>query len=100
MKLRRLLYGLLTILLLSAQQAAFAHVIWHASQKAPAKEQYPHTNLCDKCITFEKVSTAVPSSGAALPPLQNFYSQPAYAEYCYLPRTVVGFHSRAPPVLL
>ncbi len=100
MKLRRLLFGLLTLMLLSAQQTAFAHVIWHASQKAPAKEQHPHTNLCDKCVSLEKVSTTAPINGAVLIALPRSYTRPADAEYRYVPRTIVGFLSRAPPVLL
>ena len=39
MKLHRVLNGLLILLLLLAQQAAYAHAITHLAKEPPAKEQ-------------------------------------------------------------
>ena len=100
MKLRRLLFGLLMILLLSAQQTAFAHSVSHTGKPPPAKEQLAHSNLCGKCVSFEKLAHAVPGGAAAVLPLDLMFQQPVGARYFYRPRQVAAFHSRAPPVLL
>lgn len=100
MKLRRLLFGLLTLLLLSAQQAGLAHSVTHTGKPLPAKEQLAHSNLCGKCVSFENLACAVPGGGAAVLPLDLVIQQPAGARYFFCPRQVAAFHSRAPPVLL
>jgi hypothetical protein len=100
MKLRRALISLLTLLLLYAQQAAYAHVVSHAGKEPPAKEQLAHAKLCGKCVSFEKLSHAVPSSKTAPLPLQVVFAQPVVAEYFFRPHTIAAFRSRAPPVLL
>lgn len=100
MKLRRLLFGLLTLLLLSAQQAALAHGVTHTGKPLPAKEQLAHSNLCGKCVSFEKLAYAVPGGAAAAIPLDLIPQQPVGARYSYQPRQAAAFHSRAPPVLL
>jgi hypothetical protein len=100
MKLRRLLFGLLTLLLLSAQQAAFAHGVTHTGKPPPAKEQLAHSNLCGKCVSFEKLAHTMHGSPAAVLPLDLIFQQPVGARYSFGPRQVAAFHSRAPPVLL
>ena len=99
MKLRRLLLGLLTLLLLSAQYAALAHGVSH-SGKPPAKEQLAHYNLCGKCVSFEKLAHAVSGGAATVLPLDLLFQQPAGTRHFFRPRLVAAFHSRAPPVLL
>ena len=99
MTLRRVLIAVLPLLLLFAQQEAFAHLIWHASQKVPSKEHHAHTKLCDKCVSIEKVSYAPPSSSVKFLPLELVFAQHAEADYVFSPRVVAAFHSRAPPVL-
>jgi hypothetical protein len=100
MKLRRLLFGLLTLLLLSAQQGALAHGVTHTGKPPPAKEQLAHSNLCGKCVSFEKLAYAVPGGAAAVLPPDLIFQQPVSARYFFRPRQVAAFHSRAPPVLL
>jgi hypothetical protein len=100
MKLRRVLFGLLTLLLLSAQQAGLAHGVTHTGKPLPAKEQVAHSNLCGKCLSFEKLAYAVPGSAAALLPPDLVFQQPVDGQYFFRPRQVAAFHSRAPPVLL
>ena len=100
MKLRRLLFGLLMILLLSAQQAALAHGVTHTGKPPPAKEQLAHFNLCGKCVSFEKLAHAVPGGAAAVLPPDLIFQQSVGARYFFRPRQVAAFHSRAPPVLL
>jgi hypothetical protein len=100
MKLRHILTSLLVLLLLSAQQAAYAHAISHLGKEPPAKEQLPHSKLCDKCLSFEKISGAAPTSSAAPVALELVFTQPRHAAYFFIARTVAAFHSRAPPVFL
>ena len=100
MKLHRVLTSLLIVLLLFAQQAAYAHAISHLGKEPPAKEQLAHSKLCDKCVSFEKISGMAPASVAALVSLPLLFAQPAQADYVFSPRTVAAFHGRAPPFLL
>jgi hypothetical protein len=100
MKPRRILFGLLTLLLLSAQQAVLAHGVTHTGKPPPAKEQLAHSNLCGKCVSFEKLAHAAHGGPAAFLPLDLIFQQPVGARYSFSPRQVAAFHSRAPPVLL
>lgn len=99
MNLRKTFLALLTAALLLAQHAAFAHVVSHAGETVPAKEQLAHSKLCGKCVSFEKLAGALPVAAAALPAFDLSHARPAAWAYHHDPRTVVGFHSRAPPVL-
>ena len=94
MKLRRLLFGLLTLLLLSAQQAALAHGVTHRGKPPPAKEQLAHSNLCGKCVSFEKLAYAVPGGAAAVLPPDLIFQQPVGARYFFRPRQVAAFQPR------
>ncbi len=99
MKLQRFLLALLTFLLLFAQQAAFAHAVSHLGKEPPPKEQLGHAQLCGKCISFDKLSAAAPSSTTALFSPTVAFAQPGVVEWSYRPVRVAAFHSRAPPVL-
>ena len=100
MKLYRALTSLLILLLLFAQQAAYAHAISHLGKEAPAKEQLADSKLCDKCVSFEKISGFAPASVPAVFLPGFVFTQPLQADYFFSPRTVAAFHSRAPPVFL
>lgn len=100
MKLIRALNALLILLLLFAQQAAYAHAISHLGKEPPAKEQLAHSKLCDKCASFEKISGVAPTSVPVLVSLDLVFAQPLHADYVFSPLTVVAFHSRAPPFTL
>lgn len=100
MILPKIFLALLTAALLFAQHAAFAHVVSHAGETVPAKEQLAHAKFCGKCVSFEKLSGALPAVASALPVLAVSHARPAAQDHHHDPRTVVGFHSRAPPVLL
>lgn len=97
MKPRRLLVPLLALLLLFAQQAAYAHSVTHLGKEPPAKEQLAHSKLCDKCVSFEKISGAAPASAPVLVSLDLKFAQPAQADHGSSPRAVAAFRSRAPP---
>ena len=100
MKLHRVLNSLLILLLLFAQQAAYAHAISHLGKEVPAKEQLAHSKLCGKCTSFEKISGVAPASVPALLSLEFVFAQPLHADYVFSPHTVAAFHSRAPPFSL
>lgn len=100
MTLSRALTSLLILLLLSAQQAAYTHAISHVGRDAPAKDPLGQTKLCDKCVGFEKVSGMAPVDVAPLVSPVFAFTQPRRATNVRSARTVVPFHSRAPPVLL
>ncbi len=100
MKLRRALVVLLSLLLLATQQAALTHGVTHTGKPPPAKEQLAHSNLCGKCVSFEKFACAIPGGAVGLLPLHLVFQQPAGARYFFRPRQVAAFNSRAPPVLL
>lgn len=100
MTLHRLAFALLSAALLFAQHAAFAHVVSHAGETVPAKEQLAHAKLCGKCVSFEKFSGTLPVVSLALPALDVSHTRPSPQTHHHDPRTVVGFRSRAPPVLL
>lgn len=100
MKLHRVLTHLLILLLLFAQQAAYAHAISHLGKEPPAKEQLAHSKLCDKCVSFEKISGVAPASTPVLVSLELVFAQTPRVVYVFSPRTVAAFHSRAPPFYL
>jgi hypothetical protein len=98
MKLQRILLALLTSLLLFAQQAAYAHAVSHLGKEPPPKEQLGHAQLCGKCVSFEKLSSAAPAGAAPPLLLPVVFAQPAEQELFFRPVTVAAFNSRAPPV--
>ena len=100
MKLQRLLFGLLTALLLFAQQGALVHAVSHLDKQVPAKEQLGHNQLCGKCVSFEKLSAAAPFTLAAAPAVTCFFAQPDARAESFRAVAVAAFNSRAPPVLL
>jgi hypothetical protein len=99
MKLQRLLFALLTALLLFAQQGALAHAVTHLDSQVPAKEQLGHNQLCGKCVSFEKLSAAAPFSLAASLAVTRFFAPPDARTNSFRAVAVVAFRSRAPPAL-
>ncbi|HVY05703.1 MAG TPA: hypothetical protein VHB46_06975 [Burkholderiales bacterium] len=97
MKPHRALINLLILLLLFAQQAAYAHAISHLAKEPPAKEQLAHSKLCDKCVSFEKIGGIAPTGAPALLALELQFTQPPHDGHAFVPRTVVVFQGRAPP---
>ena len=100
MKPHRIINSLLVLLLLFAQQAAYAHAISHLGNDPPAKEQLAHSKLCDKCVSFEKIAGVTPATVPPLLSLELIFARPLRADYCFSPRALAPFHSRAPPIFL
>ncbi|HUU73217.1 MAG TPA: hypothetical protein VMW70_11365 [Burkholderiales bacterium] len=66
----RFLSCLLPAILLFAQQAAMAHLASHAAGEPPDPENsLVHVKLCNKCLSVEKLTSAVTETGqkAGLP---------------------------------
>ncbi len=98
MKPHRALIKLLIVLLLFAQQGAFAHAVTHLGNKGtPGTEQFAHSKVCDRCASFEKISGAAPVSASTLLVLDAPFVQVLPVDYSFLPRTVTVFQGRAPP---
>jgi hypothetical protein len=100
MKSPRILHALLILLLLYAQQAAYAHAISHLGKNAPANEQLAHSKLCDKCVGFEKIAGMAPASVPVLAGLELHFARQPQPVYGFTARTIAAFHSRAPPYFL
>ncbi len=84
------------------QQAALLHDLGHAVKRihAPAQDQYPGSDTCDKCFGFSQLSGSMPGTTSvfvaldASPILLSFVATPAPS------RTVVVTRNRGPPALL
>lgn len=60
----RFLSFLLPAILLFAQQAALAHLASHVTGETPnPKSSLVHSKLCNKCLSVEKLTSAVVESG-------------------------------------
>lgn len=97
MKAHRALIKTLIVLLLFAQQGAYAHAISHLGPNTPAKEQFAHSKVCDRCASFEKISGAAPIGALPVLVLDAPFIQVLPVEYSFVPRTVAFFQGRAPP---
>lgn len=100
MRLHRILNAVVIMLLLYAQQAAYAHAVSHLGKEAPAKEQLAHSKLCDKCLSFEKIAGMAPASVPMLAGPELRFAERSQHEYRFAARTIAVFHSRAPPYFL
>src|SRR3954468_15187654 len=103
---RAMIRVLLSLLLLVAQQMAFAHVISHwNSQRAAALAQDggPSKAIakdlgCDRCLAFAQIASAVGSGARSVaPPPQVGAAHPPIGERVVEARTACVFRSRAPP---
>ena len=104
MRLMRRFWSISCIALALAigQQAALLHDLGHAMKRihAPAQDQYPGSDSCDKCFGFSQLSGSMPGAMSAFvaldaaPVLASFVATPAPS------RTVVVTRNRGPPALL
>jgi hypothetical protein len=97
MRSTRLLPLLLALSLVSTQAAGIAHALSHYNADALAKERIAHASLCAKCLSFHKVSVAVPPSAAPVP-LRESRNVPARQLTPIARRAVaIAFRARGPP---
>lgn len=99
--LRRALHFVVPLLLLSAQQAALAHVVSHLDPDQPAHERsLAHLKLCGKCVSAEKLTHI--AAGTPPPAITGdaSYSQPVVSGYACIAQALLPYSSRAPPSCL
>jgi hypothetical protein len=97
MRSARLLPLLLAVSLVSTQVAGIAHALSHYNADALAKERIAHASLCAKCLSFHKISVAVPPSAAPVP-LRESRSAPSAQLTPIAQRSVaIPFRARGPP---
>jgi len=88
---------IVVMLLLFAQQGAYAHAITHIATQAPAKEQLAHSKACSTCASFESISGVAPASVPESFVLPGAMPSVALAGKGFQPLAVSFFQSRAPP---
>lgn len=95
---------LLTLLLLGSQQMGLAHAIAHLgeeSQRASQVKQVPADKLCERCLAFAQVGTAVDTAPLRfLVPVLEESVQLVNLAHSAPPATRCCFLSRAPPAPL
>jgi hypothetical protein len=100
--LRRALHFVVPLLLLSAQQAALAHVVSHIDPgQSPAHERsLAHLKLCGKCVSAEELTHI--AAGTPPPAITGSasYSQPVVSGYACIAQALPPYSSRAPPSCL
>lgn len=93
----------LALLLVFAQQAAFAHYISDDAARAKYGQdsKLPNSSKCDLHGLFTGVLGAVHSGPPPVLPQWDFGSERIFGlSYAYLPATFVASPSRGPPALL
>lgn len=100
--LRRALHFVVPVLLLSAQQAALAHVVSHLdADQSPAHERtLVHLKLCGKCVSAEKLGHLAAGKPPAIVPARASYPQPVFAGYACIAQAQFPYFSRGPPACL
>jgi hypothetical protein len=100
---RRLLYFVLTLLLVFAQQQAIVHPYVHLAngqESSTSDKQAPaHSETCGKCIAFAGVSAAVSSQALTIAILPTAFERSVEIAQPLLSTLHLSYHSRAPPYL-
>lgn len=89
----------LALALATGGQAALLHDLGHALQRmhAPAHDQYPGADTCDKCAMYAPFSGAASAYVAVAVMVAAVIVAALFAFLPALSRTVVHARSRAPP---
>jgi len=105
MNLRPYFYAPLIFALLFAQQGAVLHALSHLSEPVPAQsqqqqdKQLPHSPVCDKCLAYSSVGSALHSA----PPLFHapgmLSVQTSVPSAGFFTPALFPYASRAPPDL-
>ena len=95
--------GLLAIALLFTQQQAALHWLSHAVEatQAKASKTTAPADHCDECLALAGIGSAPPSTGATPAVGTAQHALVALPEAAVSPALLrLGFHSRAPPILV
>ncbi|MDO8891270.1 MAG: hypothetical protein Q7V00_05450 [Sulfurimicrobium sp.] len=101
---RQLLFLLLAMTLLFAQQGAAIHALSHLGEPLPSHSQQdkklPHSSACDKCVLYAGVGSAVAASSLIIPAGTAHALHVAAAQPALLSQLARLYHARAPPSLV
>lgn len=102
--LRRFLLSISLVLLFAlGQQGAVLHEISHysdVSQSSQRPSKAPHSSsVCDKCISYGELASALAVSVFATPLLAAGYVAIAYTSDSHSAATLPSYSARAPPLL-
>lgn len=105
--LRRLfLTFALVFLFATGQQGAVVHEISHYSEysgslapNSPQQDKSSHSPVCDKCLSYGELASALAVHFALPPALLASYEPSLYANKHSLNRTYLPYSARAPPAL-
>jgi hypothetical protein len=104
MHLRQLLFLLLALTLLFAQQGAAIHALSHLSEPLASTSQQdkhlPHSPACDKCVVYAGVGSAVAASSLNIPAETVYLRHIATLQTSLISQPVRLYLARAPPVLV
>lgn len=92
---------LLPLLFLFAQHGAVTHEISHYSEQAPLtqqKQQTPHSPICDKCVAYGEMASALDAPSFHIPVIPTIAIQIDDYQYTRSRHFVVSYQARAPPL--
>jgi len=99
---RTFMVFLLPLLFLFAQHGAVTHEISHYSEQAPLtqqKQQSPHSPICDKCVAYGEMASALDAPSFHVPVLAIITIQVDGYQYIQSHHVVVSYQARAPPTI-
>lgn len=97
---RNFINFVLPLLFLFAQHGAVTHEISHYSEQAPLtqqKKQTPHSPICDKCIAYGEMASALDAPIFHIPVVSIIAIQVDGYEFNQSRHVVVSYQARAPP---
>lgn len=100
--LRRLFLTLTLALLFGlGQQGAATHAISHLADGQPERQQHKsdHAPLCDKCVVYAGLASAMTSQVFALPPATHIHTVSVDQTLRAGSALHLPYSARAPPVL-
>ncbi|MFA6178004.1 MAG: hypothetical protein WC696_00145 [Candidatus Methylopumilus sp.] len=100
--LRRLILSFSLIFLFAlGQQGAVLHEISHYADINPSSQQQdkaPHSSVCDKCLSYGELASALSVSYFAPPILTAGYELTAFSSSNHPSNTLLSYLARAPPL--
>ena len=98
---RTLLSIVLACLLVAIQQVGFAHALSHlgsgGTQNTRPDKQHPAQKVCDECLAYAQIGSALTASAPVLPPAPAVVAPVAVPHGRSAAAPTLHFHSRAPP---
>ena len=97
---KRAFVWLFPLYLLAVQHAGLAHALSHTLSAAPGQEPLAQFDLCTKCTSFAKVSTAATTSPYPTPKLPETNDRVVDYALHFVAASRLAPRSRSPPELL